>query len=87
MASNLHEVPDAPNVFLEALQDEESASMRQNELNRRRMNGCTITSRLQRRVEEGSCPAMHEERLRVRSIAVSTCLGADIEESTYATGN
>jgi len=36
MGSNLPEVPDAPNVFLEALQDEESASMRQNELKRRR---------------------------------------------------
>ncbi|KAI4606129.1 hypothetical protein J4E80_010337 [Alternaria sp. BMP 0032] len=71
MASDLPEVPDAPNVFLEALQDEEIADMLQYEADRRRV--------------KGSRPAMHEEPLRVRSIAASTVLAADTEES--ATGN
>ena len=87
MASDLPEVPDAPNVFLEALQAEENASMRQYEENRRRVSGCAIASRLQRRVDEGSRPAMHEERLRVRSIAAPTSLAAVTEEASYATGN
>jgi len=73
MASDLPEVPDAPNVFLEALQDEEIADMLQYEADRRRV--------------KGSRPAMHEEPLRVRSIAASTGLAADTEESASVAGN
>ena len=86
MATNLPEVPDAPNVFLEALQDEEIASMLQYEANRRRVDGRTTASRLQKRVKERSRTAIHEERLRARPIAAPTGLDADTEEWVYVTG-